>query len=34
VFAGVFASAETYGQIERHRQAIGGKRRTGQAGLV
>jgi enoyl-CoA hydratase len=34
VFAGVFASTETHEQIERHRQAIGRKRRTDGPGLV
>ena len=34
VFAGVFASAATYEQIERHRRAIGGKGSTDEAGLV
>lgn len=34
VFAGVFASTETYEQIERHRRAIGRSRRTGDTGLV
>jgi enoyl-CoA hydratase len=34
VFAGVFAAAETYEQIERHRRTIGGARRTDAGGLV
>jgi hypothetical protein len=30
----VFAAAETYEQIERHRRTIGGARRTDAGGLV
>ena len=32
VFAGVFASTDTYEQIERHRMAIGRKQETDTAG--